>query len=75
MTTLGVFGVCCTTLLASLVLVLRHLSAMRARSDEVAGLRGLLASALGARDEAISSLRADLNNEKTKLTQLSNRVR
>lgn len=63
MTTLAIFAVVCVTLLAGLVLVLRHLAAMRVTNGE--------AAALGQRIEALGALLGPVNE---KINLLNNRL-
>lgn len=65
----------CLTALTGLALVLRHLASMRVTSGEVAALDARIALAISAVTDAYKRLQADVDNEKQKLIQLSNRTR
>lgn len=64
MTVFACFGVVCVSLLVGLVLVLRHLSAMRLTSGEVAQVNG-----------RVDLLVENLKQTNEKLTILNNRAR
>ncbi len=67
--------VICGTFIVGLVLTLRFLAAWRITDGEAAKLKALLSEAMAVRDQALNEVQKQVNNEREKLTQLSNRVR
>lgn len=68
-------AIVCITAIAALVLVLGHMKDMRVTAGEIAEVRRWVESASAVRDEVLTVLRRDVENEKARLTQLANRTR
>ncbi len=64
----------CVTSLVALVLVLRHLAAMRATSGELVDLRADIARQLSAADAYAARNTARIEEHETRLTHLNNRT-
>ncbi len=64
----------CVTSLVALVLVLRHLAAMRATSGELVDLRTDIARQLSAADACTARIAVRIEEHETRLVHLSNRT-
>lgn len=75
MEALGIVGLVCVTSLASLVLVLRFLTANHLTKSQMGELRAEATRLAATTQKAFDAMAEDIGNEKQRLTQLANRVR
>lgn len=71
---LAVVALVDATLLAALVLTLRHLAAMRATTGEMATLGAATDARAGVTDQALERLGAKLADLETRFIHLNNRI-